>query len=264
MGKIRTKAIGLDDLEKKQKKDAQVRREQKKKRDKEPIKETKEKTKVQLPPTEQKPIEKKDKKPTKKITKKPLRGNAYQKAKKMIKPTPYKIEDAVVLLAKIKFARFDETVELHLNVSEIGLKQQITLPHGTGKEIRVVVCNDAVMEKIAKGDLDFDVLVAHPSHMPKLVKYAKLLGPKGLMPNPKKGTLTDKPEIALAKFKKGALTVKTEAKSPIIHQAVGKISFGEKKLCENIKVIIEAFPQNAITSAFVKTTMSPAIKLNLN
>ena len=114
-----------------------------------------------------------------------------------------------------------------------------------------------------QGKIEFDVLVTHPSFMPKLAKFAKVLGPKGLMPNPKAGTVSTKPEEVVKKFEKGMLRWKTEAKFPLIHQMIGKISFEEKKLIANAEKFIEAVGKTHIKNAFIKTTMSPSIKLEM-
>jgi len=99
--------------------------------------------------------------------------------------------------------------------------------------------------------------------MPKLAKVARILGPKGLMPNPKNSTLVKNPEKAAENFKKGQVNFKTEAKFPILHLTVGKISFGPKKLSENIDALIEAVKKEKIKTATLKSTMSPGIKLNI-
>ena len=99
--------------------------------------------------------------------------------------------------------------------------------------------------------------------MPKLVRFAKILGPKGLMPNPKTGTISDKPEEVAKKFKSGTTRFKTEAKFPIIHQVVGKLSFKEEALVENILDFLKAVGPSKIASAYLKSTMSPAIKIQL-
>ena len=99
--------------------------------------------------------------------------------------------------------------------------------------------------------------------MPKLLPFARLLGPKGLMPNPKAGTISPNPEIVAKKFLKGSLRYKTEAKTPIIHQMMGKISFENKALEENISAFIKSVGTNHILSGYVKTTMSPSVKLKI-
>lgn len=175
----------------------------------------------------------------------------------------YPLSKAIDLLAQFKKSKFDETVELHVNVKEKGVAGTVALPHGTGKKLRIVVADDAVIENVAKGKIDFDVLVAQPQMMPKLAKVAKILGPRGLMPNPKAGTITDKPEEVIKKLSAGQVNFKTEAAAPIIHMSIGKVSFGDEKLVENAKAALAAIGTTKITSATLKSTMSPGIKLQI-
>ncbi|HRN95918.1 MAG TPA: 50S ribosomal protein L1 [Candidatus Levybacteria bacterium] len=174
----------------------------------------------------------------------------------------YTVKEAVETLKKFKTSKFDETIELHLNVTEKGISGQVTLPHGTGKKLRIVVADDAVIEEIESGKINFDVLVAKPEQMPKLAKVARVLGPRGLMPNPKNGTVTSNPDEVIAKLSAGQMSYKTEAKDPIMHLSVGKISFEEKKLEENVQTMLTSVGTAKIKSATLKSTMSPGIKIS--
>jgi large subunit ribosomal protein L1 len=138
----------------------------------------------------------------------------------------------------------------------------VTLPHGTGKKLNIVVADDAVIEAVSNGKINFDVLIATPDMMPKLAKVARVLGPRGLMPNPKNGTVTPKPEEAIAKLSAGQITYKTEPQSPIVHTSVGKLSFDNNKLEENINTFINSIGAAKIKSATLKSTMSPGIKIS--
>lgn len=192
------------------------------------------------------------------------RGKKYKEAKTLIdKKKLYLLDEAIDLLKKMKLSKFDESVELHLNVDEIGLKGEVDLPHSTGKIVKAVVVDDIVLANIEKGKIDFDILVTHPSYMPKLAKFAKLLGPKGLMPNPKAGTISPNPEEVVKKFSKGVLRWKTEAKFPLIHQMIGKLSFETKALVENTKKFINAVGKSHIKKVVIKSTMSPSVKLDI-
>ncbi len=201
------------------------------------------------------------------------RGKRYEGAKKIIYSSSEveknssrqarTIKEAVSLLKKIKSAGFDESIELHLVVDEMGLKGELDLPYSTGKIVKVSVVDDKVLTEIEKGKLDFDILVTHPSFMPKLAKFAKVLGPKGLMPNPKAGTISPHPEELVKKFSKGLLRWKTEAKSPLIHQMIGKLSAEEKSLVANADKFIEAVGKKHIQKAYIKSTMSPSIRLEI-
>jgi len=273
MGKIRTRILGLEEIEKKQKKEQKEKAAEKKKIRAPGLKggermvavevgekeiEKMEKAKKILEESEKKEVKK-----PKKIKRK-VRGRKYQEAKSKIdKNKTYSIKEAISLFKKIKYTNFDESVEIHLNVDKVGLKGEVELPYSTGKKIRVVIVDDQVLSDIEKGQLNFDVLIAHPSFVPKLVKFAKILGPKGLMPNPKNGTISSNPEEAAKRFQKGLLYWKTESKFPLIHQTLGKISQKEEELEENIKAFLKSVGLNHIREAFLKTTMSPSIKIKL-
>ncbi|MBU6389531.1 hypothetical protein KGQ71_03375, partial [Patescibacteria group bacterium] len=121
-----------------------------------------------------------------------LRGKKYRAKVALVdKNKAYAIEEAVTLVQQLSFSTFDGAVEAHFKVKADTARGTVTLPHGTGKTRKVAVADDETIEAIANGKLDFDVLLATPAQMPKLAKYAKLLGPKGLMPSPKAGTVTD-------------------------------------------------------------------------
>lgn len=261
MGKIRTKTLGLEDAEKRQKENTKVKREQKKKREGK-SKDISKKNVLTSPQEEKKEA----KKPAKEKKNQPFaKGKNYQNAVKQTdKNKKYTLSEAIILIKKIKYTRFDETVEIHINVKDQNIKGEIAFPHaGFGKKRRVAIVDDAVLSAIEKGKIEWDVLIAHPSMMQKLVKYARLLGPKGLMPNPKNATLTDKTDQALKKFSSDVVRYKTEAKFPIIHQSVGKLSFTDAQLKENIEIFLKAVSPNKINSVFLKSTMSPSVKLQI-
>lgn len=174
----------------------------------------------------------------------------------------YRLAEALDVLPSLKVAKFDETVELHINTTEPGISGTVVLPHGTGKQIRVAIADDDVIAEIVKGKINFDVLVATPQTMPKLAKVAKVLGPRGLMPNPKNGTVSQNPEDVVKKFQGGQIGFKTEAKLPVLHVAVGKVSFGKEKLTENINTMLSAVNKDKVKKITLKSTMSPAIKLD--
>ncbi len=202
-------------------------------------------------------------KKAKKVTVKP-KGKKYNEVKKLVDPTKsYSLKDAVTLLKKMKTTKFDAAFELHFVVDETGLKGELQLPHSTGKSVKVAVVDDKVLDKLEQGKIDFDILVTHPSFMPRLAKFAKILGPRGLMPNPKAGTISPKPEEVVKKFEGGLLRWKTEPKFPLIHQMIGKESLSEEKLVDNANKFIEAVGLKHIQKAYIKSTMSPSIKLEI-
>jgi len=176
----------------------------------------------------------------------------------------YKPQDAIKTILSISKEKFDASIELHLEVKSDKLSGSVQLPHSTGKTKKVVIYNDQIEPDIKSQKIDFDVLLASPKDMPKLAKYAKFLGPKGLMPNPKNGTLTNNPESALKNFSGNNLSFKTEKKAPLIHLTIGKRSLGQEKLTENLNTIIRAVNSKQIKKAYISSTMSPSINLDLS
>ncbi len=260
MGKIKARVLGLEEVEEKQKKEQKRKAEEKKLKKDKTVKVKSEKTEAveKKSPTEKKTKVAKEKKTA-------SRGKKYLAVKKMVDRTKfYPLVEAIQLAKTLKTATFDEAVELHLNVDKVGLKGEVELPHSTGKIVRVKIVDDALISQIEKGVIDFDILVSHPSFMVKLAKYAKILGPKGLMPNPKNGTVSPNPQELVDKFSKGTLRWKTEVKFPLIHQMIGKASFTEKQLMENCRVLLASIGKVHIQKLVVKLTMSPAVKIDLN
>lgn len=258
MGKIRIKTLGDEEKEKKQQKDAKKRVEAKRA---EKVEETTPQAEVSAERNEEVKSKLKQKSFASKTR---TRSAKYNDALTLIdKSKTYKLKDALEVLPKLQRAKFDETVELHLNTTGTGISGQVTLPHGTGKQIRVAIADDALIAEIEKGSINFDILIAEPSMMPKLARVAKFLGPRGLMPNPKNGTITPNPAEVAKKYEGGAMNFKTEAKFPILHLTVGKVSFGEEKLSDNVKTLIKAIKTSNIKNATLKSTMSPGIKLDV-
>lgn len=211
------------------------------------------------------PKEEKKEKKAKFKKAKHARSKNYQSLIVMIdKNKSYSLPEALELLEKMQRKSFDETVELHINATDPKISGEISLPHGTGKKIRVAIATDDLIAEVEKGKVDFDILLSHPQMMPKLAKIAKVLGPRGLMPNPKNGTVTQNPEESAKKYENGLVFFKTEAKAPLLHLSVGKLSFGKEKLTDNIKAMIEAIKKEKVQKAFLKSTMSPAIKLSVD
>lgn len=199
-------------------------------------------------------------------------SSKYLEVVKLIdKNKTYKLAEALVILPKLKTAKFDETVELHINTHEKGVSGNLTLPHGTGKKARIEIADNStdpkhvveLVKKIEGGNIDFDILIATPDTMVHLAKVARYLGPRGLMPNPKNGTVSPKPQEASKKFEGGQINFKTEPKASIIHLSVGKLSFEEKKLNENIKAVLQAVQSSNIKNVTLKSTMSPGIKISI-
>jgi large subunit ribosomal protein L1 len=189
------------------------------------------------------------------------RGKNYKGAKSKVDANKlYPILDAIKLIKSLKYTKFDETYELHIMVKKQGLNINLNLPHPFGKTKKVEVASDATIDKLKAGKVDFDILLATPEMMPKLVMFAKLLGPKGLMPNPKNGTLI-KSDKEAEKYSVSQTTIKTEKEQPIVHTAVGKMSMDEGDIAENIQVIFDAISKNLIDRVYLKSTMSPSVKV---
>ncbi len=202
---------------------------------------------------------------TKKVIKEKVRSKKYQESKtKISSGKTYSLKDAVKLVKETSYSKFDGTMELHMVVKKTGTSANLTLPHSAGKEKKIEIADDATIEKLKKGTIDFDILVATPEIMPKLVPFAKILGPKGLMPNPKNGTLISDPK-KLKSFSAASVTIKTEKEAPLIHTVVGKNSQADGEIVENIEVIFKALGgSKQIVKAYLKSTMSPSVKLQLN
>ena len=218
------------------------------------------------------------------------KGKRYLEAAKLIeKSSVYDLEEAVSLVKKSASAKFDETIEAHLRLGVDGrhadqqVRGAVVLPHGTGKKVRVLVFakGDKVDEALAAGAdelvpkiqndgwLDFDVVVATPDMMGVVGRLGRVLGPKGLMPNPKAGTVTMDVTKAVNDIKAGKIEYRLD-KSNIIHVPIGKASFTEEQLADNFQTLIDAVvkakPAAAkgqyLKSVVITSTMGPGVKLN--
>lgn len=219
------------------------------------------------------------------------RGKAYRKAHELIDAKKqYNLSDALELASKTNPTKFDASVELHvrLNVdprqADQNLRDTVVLPAGTGKAVRVAVfaddagvaaakqagadiaASDEFLQQLDKGTINFDVLVSTPQQMAKLGKYARLLGPKGLMPNPKSGTVTTDVAKAVNEAKAGRVEYRVDS-TGIVHVGIGKVSFGGTKLTQNAQAILDSLKTNKPTglkggyvkSIYVTTAMGPSI-----
>lgn len=218
------------------------------------------------------------------------RGKKFREAAKLVeKGKVYSLNEALELAQKTSPSKFDATVELHVNLNvdprhaDQNIRDNLVLPAGTGKTIRVAVFDDAkvadaditgieeVTKLLEKGDLSFDVLIATPAQMPKLGKYARILGPRGLMPNPKSGTVTPDVSKAVKDAKAGRVEYRVDS-TGIVHLGIGKVSFGQKKLLENAQAVVASIKGNKpasikgsyIKSAHLSTTMGPSIVVATN
>jgi large subunit ribosomal protein L1 len=225
-------------------------------------------------------------------------GKKYQEASKLVdKSKAYSPEEAIELAKKASYAKFDETVELHLRMgidpraADQQVRGVILLPNGLGKKIRVLVFTqgegvklaeeagadyagaDELIKQIEGGWLEFDVSVATPDMMPKVAKLGRILGRRGLMPNPKSGTVVQPQDLArvVKEARKGRTEFRLD-RTAIIHLPIGKISFDKDKLLENlaaaVEAIVKAKPSGSkgqyIKSAFLSTAMGPGFKLDIS
>lgn len=193
-------------------------------------------------------------------------GKAIRAAKSRVDRTKnYSVAEAVKLLKATNITKFDATVTVHLNLvgKEAPKRAELTFPHMAGAAKRVAIANDELLKDIDAGKIEFDILLTTPVFMPKLAKYAKVLGPKGLMPSPKAGTITQNPESKAKEFAAGKTVVKAEPKYPLMHITVGKIGQDETELVANIQALIDAVKTRNIGKAVLASTMSPGIKLQL-
>ncbi|HEY8886128.1 MAG TPA: 50S ribosomal protein L1 [Candidatus Microsaccharimonas sp.] len=221
------------------------------------------------------------------------RGKKYQEAAKLVeKEKLYSLTDAVELASKTSPSKFDASVEIHvrLNVdprqADQNIRTTVSLPNGTGKTIRVavfapegdhaaatkagadVVGDETFLAQLDKETINFDILIATPQYMPRLGKYARLLGPRGLMPNPKSGSVATDVAKAVSEAKTGKVEYRVD-KQAIVHLAIGKVSFGADKLNENAKSFFDSLVSQKPTSikgSFVKSisisaTQGPSIKV---
>jgi large subunit ribosomal protein L1 len=192
-----------------------------------------------------------------------IRSKRFKALRQQIDPQKhYPLDEAVDLLLQLANAGFDESVELNLTAKKEGVSGSVKLPHGTGKEKRIVIWDTQTEEKVKKGQLDFDLLIAKPQDMATIARYGKTLGPKGLMPNPKTGTVSEDPEKAAARLKQ-ELHFKTEKKAPLIHTTIGKVSLGKQKLVANVQAFLEALGPKQVVRASISSSMGPGIKLQV-
>lgn len=223
-------------------------------------------------------------------------GKSYRKlAEQVEKDKVYNLAEAMELATKTNPSKFDASVEVHVRLgvdprqADQNIRTTVSLPHGTGKKIRVavfapeseqaaakkagadIVGDEEFIKQLGREELNFDVLIVTPQYMPKLGKYARMLGPRGLMPNPKAGTVATDVVKAVSEAKAGKVEYRVD-KQAIVHLAIGKVSFGADKLLENAKVFFDSLQSqkpSSLKGGYVKTTsisttMGPSIRIENN
>lgn len=223
----------------------------------------------------------------------PTVSKRYSELAAKVEDRAYPPLEALELVKANATARFDETIEAHVRLgidpkyTDQQLRTTVALPHGTGQTIRIAVIargeavaaakaagadlagDDDLVETIAKGEMDFDLLIATPDMMPKVAKLGRVLGPRGLMPNPKAGTVTTDLAGAIAEFKAGKLEFRAD-RTGIVHVRFGKASFDAAKLLDNLKALQETIDRNKPSGAkgrywrslYVTSTMGPSVQVD--
>jgi len=258
MGQKKIKTIDLTDT-----KDAEkAKKSVKPKKTESSVSKKKNNTEKQKTDGKSKDTKKSEKKTKKQKKQKKLRSRRYRKLKTFIdRKKDYPPKKALQLLCKISNSKIDETVDVDLVLKD---KLQITVdfPYSTGKQQKIAVADEKLIKKVEKGEIDFDILLASPKMMGKIAKIAPILGPKGLMPNPKNNTISDNPEKLKKEMEKKTI-IQTERKAPLVHVTIGKISMGTKKLLKNLKTLVDKIGPRKIKKAVITSTHSPGIKLQI-
>jgi large subunit ribosomal protein L1 len=221
------------------------------------------------------------------------RGKGYRKNAELLEANKaYSLTEAIALAKKTSHVKFDASVELHINLSvdprqaDQNIRDNLVLPAGTGRTVRIAVLTeddaaalkagadtagvDNLLAELEKGIMNFDILISTPALMGRLGKYARSLGPRGLMPNPKSGTVTNDVQKAIVEAKAGKVEYRVDT-TGIVHLGVGKVSFTEVQLLDNVQAVLASIKNNkpaSIKSTYFKaahlaTTMGPSIKVDL-
>jgi large subunit ribosomal protein L1 len=231
----------------------------------EKVKPTSSKKAVSKDKTTVKDESKEAKKEVKVVKKSRERSKTYVSNRRLVDRTKFhKLSDAVALVKKTSYSKFVGTITADLVLKDQKTQIDIAFPHSTGQTKKVVIVDDALLKSIEKGVIDFDILIATPDFMPKIAKFARVLGPKGLMPNPKMGTVTTDPEKKKKELEGGKITLKTEKKAPLMHVVIGKSDMKDNELIENITLLIKKINPRKIAKLVISATMSPGVKIDLS
>lgn len=223
--------------------------------------------------TKEKVVKKETKKAVKTTkTEKSKRSKNYLELRsKVEKGKLYLLAEALELVKELSSSKFDGSVEVHMRLNKKKAKGStessrgtVNLPHGTGKERKVIILDEKKIDEIFKTKkIDFDVAIASPDLMPKVAKIAKILGPKGKMPDPKSGTVTNDPQRVIEEIKSGKTEYRIDSNG-IIHQMIGKVSWTSEKLTDNAKIIFSIYPKSRIATIFLTASIGPSIPIDTN
>ena len=194
------------------------------------------------------------------------RSKKYQElVKDLDKTKSYPLSEALDLVKKLSYSKFAGTLEAHINTSTTGIRGLVSLPFVTGRKLRILAFegSDEIIDNISKGKIDFDIIVTTPAWMGKLAKVARILGPRGLMPNPKNGTIAEDLKKAVEGFQTGKTEYKTESKAPVIHIAMGKLNQPNEELSANIKALLQTLGKSRVKKVTLSPTMGPSVKVDL-
>lgn len=235
--------------------------------------------------SEQNTVDSKEKAEPKKVSKteakkesKVTHGKKYQEMREKVERNkPYAVAAAVDLAKEVSYSKFDGTIEIHVNTAVKNIRGLVSLPYASGKSLTIIafgkgadesgadiVGDDAKLADIAKGKINFDVIVTDPTWMPKLAGAAKVLGPKGMMPNPKNGTIATDLKKAVAEIKSGKVEYKTERNGQVIHLSVGKVSQASEEITQNVKLLLGTIGKTKIKQAVLTPTMGPSVKIDIS
>lgn len=232
----------------------------------------------------------KQEKPAPKPAQKPKAGHKNRSQKYLAKVGLveknkfYPLEEAVELVKQASYSKFDGSLEAHINTGAKNLRGLVSLPFAAGEKLTIlafgttsgselakklesegaILGGEQKIADIQKGQIDFDVVVTNPDWMPKLAKVASVLGPRGLMPNPKNGTITDNLLKTVTELQSGKVEYKTEKSGQVIHLSVGKVSQPATEICQNLRALLSAVGRSKVKKITLSPTMGPGVKVNLS
>lgn len=218
-----------------------------------------------------------DKKPQKPGKSKP-RSKKYQGVvSELDKSHSYSVVEAVELVKKSSYTKFVGSLEAHVNTAQTGIRGLVSLPFTTGKKLTIlafgdnandsgadIIGDEETIEVINSGKVNFDLVVTTPSWMSKLAKVARILGPRGLMPNPKNGTITSDLKKAVEGFQAGKTEYKSESKAPVVHLNLGKLDQPTEELVANVKTLVITIGKSRVKKISLAPTMGPSVKVTLS